>query len=40
MKYDKSKVKPEQLAQAIGDEVGYKVKSYEIKKINEGLENE
>ena len=40
VKYDKSKVKPEQLAQAIEDEVGYKVKSYEIKKINEGLENE
>jgi len=40
VKYDKSKVKPEQLAQAIEDEVGYKVKSYEIKKINDGLENE
>ena len=40
VKYDKSKVKPEQLAQAIEDEVGYKVKSYEIKKLNEGLENE
>ncbi len=32
VKYDKSKVKPEQLAQAIEDEVGYKVKSYEIIK--------
>ncbi len=32
VKYDKSKVKPEQLAQAIEDEVGYKVKSYEITK--------
>ena len=40
VKYDKSKIKPEQLAQAIEDLVGYKVKSYEIKKINEGLENE
>jgi len=40
VKYDKSKVKPEQLAQAIEDEVGYKVKSYEIKKINVGIENE
>ncbi len=32
VKYDKFKVKPEQLAQAIEDEVGYKVKSYEIIK--------
>ena len=40
VKYDKSKVKPEQLVQAIEDEVGYKVKSYEIKKINVGIENE
>ena len=32
VKYDKSKVKPEQLAQAIEDEVGYKVKSYETTK--------
>jgi copper chaperone CopZ len=40
VKYDKSKVKPEQLVQAIEDEVGYKVKSYEITIINEGLENE
>jgi len=40
VKYDKSKVKPEQLAQAIEDEVGYKVISYEIKKTNEGIENE
>ncbi len=32
VKYDKSKVKPEQLAQAIEDDVGYKVKSYEIVK--------
>ena len=32
VKYDKSKVKPEQLSQAIEDEVGYKVKSYEITK--------
>ncbi|MEE9448416.1 MAG: mercuric transport protein MerTP [Ignavibacteriaceae bacterium] len=32
VKYDKSKVKPEQLAQAIEDEVGYNVKSYEITK--------
>ena len=30
VKYDKSKVKPEQLAHAIEDEVGYKVKSFEI----------
>ena len=32
VKYDKSKIKPERLAQAIEDEVGYKVKSYEIIK--------
>lgn len=32
VKYDKFKVKPEQLAQAIEDEVGYKVKRYEITK--------
>ena len=32
VKYDKFKVKPEQLAQAIEDEVGYKVKSFEITK--------
>ncbi len=31
-RYDKSKVKPEQLAKAIEDEVGYKVKGYEITK--------
>ncbi len=32
VRYDKSIVKPEQLAQAIEDEVGYKVKSIEIVK--------
>jgi copper chaperone CopZ len=32
VKYDRSEVKPEQLAQAIEDKVGYKVKSYEITK--------
>jgi mercuric ion transport protein len=30
VKFDKSKVKPEQLAQAIEDEVGYKVNKFEI----------
>ncbi len=37
VKYDKSKVKPEQLAQAIEDEVGYKVKSFEIVEDKEGI---
>jgi len=37
VKYDKSKVKPEQLEQAIEDEVGYKVKSYEIVKDKKGI---
>jgi len=32
VKFDKTKIKPEQLARAIEDEVGYKVKSYEIIK--------
>ncbi len=32
VKYDRSEVKLEQLAQAIEDKVGYKVKSYEITK--------
>jgi copper chaperone CopZ len=30
VKFDKSKINPEQLAQAIEDEVGYKVKKFEI----------
>jgi mercuric ion transport protein len=30
VKFDKSKIKPEQLAQAIEDEVGYKVRKFEI----------
>ena len=30
VKFDKTKIKPEQLARAIEDEVGYKVKSFEI----------
>ena len=38
VKFDKSKVKPEQLAKAVEDEVGYKVKSFEI--TNEVLKNE
>ncbi len=32
VKFDKSKIKPEQLAQLIEDEVGNKVKKFEIVK--------
>jgi copper chaperone CopZ len=37
VKFDKSKVKPEQLSKAVEEKVGYKVKSYEIVKDKEGI---
>jgi len=37
VKFDISKIKPEQLAKAIEEKVGYKVKSYEIVKDKEGI---
>ena len=37
VKFDKSKVKPEQLSNAVEEKVGYKVKSYEIVKDKEGI---
>ncbi|MCH7773114.1 MAG: mercuric transport protein MerTP [Bacteroidetes bacterium] len=37
VKFDKSKVKPEQLSKAVEEKVGYKVKSYEIVKDKEAI---
>ncbi len=37
VKFDKSKVTPEQLSKAVEEKVGYKVKSYEIVKDKEGI---